>query len=172
MLWVSIEEGIHQRRWLSGQALHGADRAAFQSLSSADPRCQGAVSGGDAGDDAGGRSASAGRPLKRAREPLEDWGMQPETGRTSMNRFKTFALATLAASPRPLPSRDRTTMCGCAWNWMYYGSHAGSALGKDKGFYWEQGINLDIRSGNGSGSAHRLVANGDSDFPTAPVARW
>ena len=49
-------------------------------------------------------------------------------------------------------------------NWMYYGSHAGFALGKDKGYYKEQGINLDIRSGNGSGSAHRLVANGDSEF--------
>jgi NitT/TauT family transport system substrate-binding protein len=49
-------------------------------------------------------------------------------------------------------------------NWMYYGSHAPFALGKDKGFYKDAGINLDIRSGNGSGSAHRLVANGDSDF--------
>jgi NitT/TauT family transport system substrate-binding protein len=49
-------------------------------------------------------------------------------------------------------------------NWMYYGSHAPFALGKDKGYYKENGINLDIRSGNGSGSAHRLVANGDSDF--------
>jgi NitT/TauT family transport system substrate-binding protein len=49
-------------------------------------------------------------------------------------------------------------------NWMYYGSHAPFALGKDKGYYKDEGINLDIRSGNGSGSAHRLVANGDSDF--------
>uniref|UniRef100_UPI00260305E4 ABC transporter substrate-binding protein n=1 Tax=Pelagibius sp. TaxID=1931238 RepID=UPI00260305E4 len=49
-------------------------------------------------------------------------------------------------------------------NWMYYGSHAGFALGKDKGIYKDAGINLDIRSGNGSSSAHRLVANGDSDF--------
>ena len=49
-------------------------------------------------------------------------------------------------------------------NWMYYGSHAGFALGKVKGFYKDAGINLDIRSGNGSSSAHRLVANGDSDF--------
>jgi NitT/TauT family transport system substrate-binding protein len=49
-------------------------------------------------------------------------------------------------------------------NWMYYGSHAGFALGKDKGYYKEHGINIDIRSGNGSGSAHRLVANGDSTF--------
>ena len=49
-------------------------------------------------------------------------------------------------------------------NWMYYGSHAGFALGKDKGIYDKHGIDLDIRSGNGSGSAHRLVANGDSTF--------
>lgn len=49
-------------------------------------------------------------------------------------------------------------------NWMYYGSHAGFAYGKDKGYYKDVGIDLDIRSGNGSGSAHRLVANGDSTF--------
>ena len=49
-------------------------------------------------------------------------------------------------------------------NWMYYGSHAGFALGKDHNYYKDEGINLDIRSGNGSSSAHRLVANGDSDF--------
>ena len=49
-------------------------------------------------------------------------------------------------------------------NWMYYGSHAGFALGKDGGAYSNAGINIDIRSGNGSSSAHRLVANGDSDF--------
>lgn len=49
-------------------------------------------------------------------------------------------------------------------NWMYYGSHAGFAYGKDKGYYKQNGIDLDIRSGNGSGSAHRLVANGDSTF--------
>lgn len=49
-------------------------------------------------------------------------------------------------------------------NWMYYGSHAGFAYGKDKGYYKEAGIDLDIRSGNGSGSAHRLVANNDSTF--------
>lgn len=49
-------------------------------------------------------------------------------------------------------------------NWMYYGSHAGFALGKDKGYYKDAGIDIDIRSGNGSGSAHRLVANNDSTF--------
>ena len=49
-------------------------------------------------------------------------------------------------------------------NWMWYGSHAAFALGKDRGYFKDAGINLDVRSGNGSGSAHRLVANGDSTF--------
>ena len=49
-------------------------------------------------------------------------------------------------------------------NWMYYGSHAGFALGFVDGTYAKHGIDLDIRSGNGSSSAHRLVANKDSDF--------
>jgi NitT/TauT family transport system substrate-binding protein len=49
-------------------------------------------------------------------------------------------------------------------NWMYYGSHAGFALGQDAGIYDKAGIDIDIRSGNGSSTAHRLVANGDSDF--------
>lgn len=49
-------------------------------------------------------------------------------------------------------------------NWMYYGSHAPFVYGKDMGYFADDGINLDIRSGNGSSSAHRLVANGDSDF--------
>ena len=49
-------------------------------------------------------------------------------------------------------------------NWMYYGSHAGFALGKVDNIYRDADINIDIRSGNGSSSAHRLVANGDSDF--------
>jgi len=80
-----------------------------------------------------------------------------------MKMFKTLVIGALAA----------VTLSGAAQaqdevrlrlNWMYYGSHAGFALGKDQGFYKDAGINLDIRSGNGSGSAHRLVANGDSDF--------
>ena len=49
-------------------------------------------------------------------------------------------------------------------NWMYYGSHAGFALGFVDGTYAKYGIDLDIISGNGSSSAHRLVANKDSDF--------
>ena len=69
--------------------------------------------------------------------------------------------AVIAAGTAPARADDDVRV---RLNWMYYGSHAGFAYGKDKGYYKAEGINLDIRSGNGSGSAHRLVANGDSTF--------
>jgi NitT/TauT family transport system substrate-binding protein len=70
-------------------------------------------------------------------------------------------IATLAATAGLAKAADDVRL---RLNWMYYGSHAGFAYGKDKGYYKDAGIDLDIRSGNGSGSAHRLVANNDSTF--------
>src|SRR5262245_43616078 len=93
------------------------------------------------------------RRQKRDREGVRD-----------MNRLILGAgviAAGLGFAPSTAAANDAVRL---RLNWMYYGSHAGFAYGKDKGYYKEQGINLDIRSGNGSGSAHRLVANGDSDF--------
>lgn len=79
-----------------------------------------------------------------------------------MNARTTLLVAALmAVSAAAVRAEDDVRL---RLNWMYYGSHAGFALGLDRGYYDEAGIDLDIRSGNGSGSAHRLVANGDSDF--------
>ena len=72
-----------------------------------------------------------------------------------------LAAALVVAALHPALANDKVRL---RLNWMYYGSHAGFAYGKDKGIYEKYGIDLDIRSGNGSGSAHRLVANGDSTF--------
>lgn len=44
-------------------------------------------------------------------------------------------------------------------NWLFYGSHAIFFLGIDKGFYGQEGIDLVVEQGNGSGNAVRLVAN-------------
>lgn len=80
-----------------------------------------------------------------------------------MNRAVTtiLAVAGLAVGLSTAQAADKVRL---RLNWMYYGSHAGFALGRDHGIYERHGIDLDIRSGNGSGSAHRLVANGDSTF--------
>src|SRR5262245_14488379 len=81
---------------------------------------------------------------------------------TRLNRFVlTAALLLGAVLPSAANAADPVRL---RLNWMYYGSHAPFALGKDKGYFRDAGIDLDIRSGNGSGSAHRLVANGDSTF--------
>jgi NitT/TauT family transport system substrate-binding protein len=80
-----------------------------------------------------------------------------------MNTLRTLFAASLVtvAATFPASAEDDVRL---RLNWMYYGSHAGFALGLDRGYFEEAGIDLDIRSGNGSGSAHRLVANSDSDF--------
>jgi NitT/TauT family transport system substrate-binding protein len=70
-----------------------------------------------------------------------------------------LAIALMATTPSRAADDVRLRL-----NWMYYGSHAPFAYGLDKGYYKDNGINLEIRSGNGSGSAHRLVANKDSTF--------
>ena len=55
-------------------------------------------------------------------------------------------------------------------NWMYYGSHVPLSLGLDTGYCENEGIDLDIRSGNGSSTVARLVANDDSDFADGSCA--
>ncbi len=52
-------------------------------------------------------------------------------------------------------------------NWLWYGSHSVFFLGINKGFYEEEGIDLTVKQGNGSGSTVRLVANKDSTFAYA-----
>lgn len=41
-------------------------------------------------------------------------------------------------------------------NWLYYGFHSFFPLGVDKGFYKDEGIDLTIGEGKGSGSPYRL----------------
>src|ERR1044071_2436394 len=82
-----------------------------------------------------------------------------------MTRLNRLVLAAALVVGAVLPSAaNAADPVRLRLNWMYYGSHAPFALGKDKGYFRDAGIDLDIRSGNGSGSAHRLVANGDSQF--------
>ncbi len=55
-------------------------------------------------------------------------------------------------------------------NWLWYGSHGIFFLGKERGFYEEENIKLDIREGNGSANGVRLVANRDDTFAYASSA--
>jgi len=52
-------------------------------------------------------------------------------------------------------------------NWLFYGSHAIFFLGIDKGFYEQNGLDVVVKQGNGSGNTVRLVANKDTTFAYA-----
>ncbi len=47
-------------------------------------------------------------------------------------------------------------------NWTLYGEHAGFFVAVEKGFYKEEGLDVEIQEGSGSGTVAGLVANGDS----------
>jgi NitT/TauT family transport system substrate-binding protein len=50
-------------------------------------------------------------------------------------------------------------------NWTYYGEHTGFIVARDKGFYKEEGLDVEILEGSGSTTVAQLVAN-----KTNPVA--
>jgi NitT/TauT family transport system substrate-binding protein len=54
-------------------------------------------------------------------------------------------------------------------NWYAYGEHAPFFLGKEKGFYSKNGIDLDIQEGRGSAVTIQAVAAGTVNFAYADV---
>jgi NitT/TauT family transport system substrate-binding protein len=52
-------------------------------------------------------------------------------------------------------------------NWLLYGFHTPFYLGVDKGFYKQNGIDLTIGEGQGSGRAVQIVASGSDTFGLA-----
>lgn len=49
-------------------------------------------------------------------------------------------------------------------NWYQVGFHAPLYLGKEKGYFADEGINLTINEGRGSGVAAQIVGSGDDTF--------
>ena len=50
-------------------------------------------------------------------------------------------------------------------NWTLYGEHAPFFVARDKGFYAQEGLDVEIQEGSGSTTVAQLVANA-----TSPVA--
>lgn len=69
------------------------------------------------------------------------------------------AVALLAAAQAQ--AADKATLL---LNWYAYGEHAPFYLGKEKGFFEEQGIDLDIQEGRGSALTIQAIAAGTADF--------
>lgn len=76
-----------------------------------------------------------------------------------------------AAEPTKAPEAAPTTAPAAAsgeltkfpfrLNWTYYGEHAPFILARDKGFYKEEGLDVEILEGSGSTTVSQLIASGE-----------
>ena len=71
------------------------------------------------------------------------------------------ALALAGALAGRAAAADRVSI---RTNWLWYGSHSIFFLAKEKGFYQDASLEVDIKQGNGSSNVARLIANRDSTF--------
>jgi len=82
----------------------------------------------------------------------------------------TIALAMTAtamlASPAAAQGKDKVVLL---LNWYVYSEHAPFFLGKERGYFDQEGIDLDIQEGRGSGVTVQAVAAGTATFGYADV---
>ena len=71
------------------------------------------------------------------------------------------ALAASLVSPVMAQGKDKVILM---LNWYTYSEHAPFYLGKEKGFFDAEGIDLDIQEGRGSGVTVQAVAAGTAQF--------
>src|SRR5262249_2691734 len=87
-----------------------------------------------------------------------------ECAMISTIRFALFALtAALAASVGLSAPATAQTKLKMVLNWKYQGPQGMFFLADDKGYFKEEGLELTIDQGNGSGAGVPLVANGTYD---------
>ena len=74
------------------------------------------------------------------------------------------AAAVLIVLCGPAAATDKVTM---RLNWVVGAEFAPIYLARDKGFFADEGIDVDILPGQGSTVTVKLVGNGDADFGEA-----
>jgi NitT/TauT family transport system substrate-binding protein len=72
----------------------------------------------------------------------------------------------LAAGPTAAQPKDKVVLM---LNWYVYSEHAPFFLGKERGYFEQEGIDLDIQEGRGSGVTVQAVAAGTAQFGYADV---
>ena len=80
------------------------------------------------------------------------------------NWIRAAAAATLAAglaAPALAQTKEKVVLL---LNWYVYSEHAPFFLGKEKGYYEAEGIDLDIQEGRGSAISIQAVAAGSATF--------
>ena len=77
------------------------------------------------------------------------------------------ALVALVALPAFGQGKEKVVLL---LNWYVYSEHAPFFLGKERGYFDQEGIDLDIQEGRGSGVTVQAVAAGTATFGYADVA--
>jgi len=84
-------------------------------------------------------------------------------------RFIAFAIVACAffAAPAFGQAKEKVVLL---LNWYTYSEHAPLYLGKERGYFDQEGIDLDIQEGRGSGVTVQAVAAGTATFGYADIA--
>src|SRR5712671_7684156 len=77
-----------------------------------------------------------------------------------------LAATMLSAGLAQAQSKDKVVLM---LNWYLYSEHAPFFLGKERGYFDQEGIDLDIQEGRGSGVTVQAVAAGTATFGYADV---
>src|ERR1043165_8234149 len=88
--------------------------------------------------------------------------MMMTTRRLVCSAFAALAASAVLAAPAAAQSLEKFPF---RLNWTLYGEHAPFFVARDKGFYKEEGLDVEIQEGSGSTTVAQLVANA-----TNPVA--
>jgi len=78
----------------------------------------------------------------------------------------TFAACALIAGPALGQGKEKVVLL---LNWYTYSEHAPFYLGKERGYFDQEGLDLDIQEGRGSGITVQAVAAGTANFGYADV---
>src|SRR5271154_5177473 len=88
----------------------------------------------------------------------------------TMKRLVGPLIALLVLCPAALAQDKSTTKAVLLLNWYVYSEHAPFFLGLERGYFSEEGIDLQIQEGRGSVPTVQAIANGTADFGYADGA--
>src|SRR5436305_6628549 len=86
--------------------------------------------------------------------------------RTVLHAITAAALAAGLAAPACAQGKDKVVLM---LNWYVYSEHAPFFLGKERGYFDQEGIDLEIQEGRGSGVTVQAVAAGTATFGYADI---
>ena len=87
-----------------------------------------------------------------------------------MKRFALVSVVMLAAALVARSGMAANEKIGFQLSWIPSGQFAPYFVGKEKGFYEKDGIDIEIRKGTGSGAAVRRVAANAAEFGDADIS--